>query len=114
MRYFELKTNIFDIFVSRIFLLFDVQLSQFEYLPWKYHQNKIIFRPIVPFQTDIGVDIEIPIFRYSIFVKFKTDVLKSFQTNTKYSVYWPALVWMQDTISPIYIVQAEEKCPKTD
>ena len=35
---------------------------------------------------------EIPIIRYSIFIKFHTDVLVYFQTDTKYLIYWPALV----------------------
>ena len=92
IRYFESKTDTFDIFVPQsFFLLGDVKLGQFEYLLWEYHQNDIIFRPIVSFQTDIGVDIEIPIFRYSSYVKFHTDIYKYFQIDMKYSVYWPAL-----------------------
>mgnify|MGYP001797921006 CR=1 FL=1 len=42
---------------------------------------------MVPFQTDIWVDTEIPIFQYLIFVKFYTDILKYFQTDTKYLVF---------------------------
>ena len=37
--------------------------------------------------TNIAADMEIPIFRYLIFVKFHTDILKYFQTDMKYSVY---------------------------
>ena len=49
---------------AKFFLLGDVKLGQFEYLLWEYHQNKIIFRPIVPFQTDIEVGIKNPIFEF--------------------------------------------------
>ena len=35
---------------------------------------------MVAFQTDIAVNIGIPIFRYLIFVKFYTNILKYFQT----------------------------------
>ena len=38
------------------------------------------------FQTDIGVDIKSLIFLYSIFVKCYTNILKYFQTNTKYLI----------------------------
>ena len=37
----------------------DGKLGQFEYLTWEYHQNNINVRPSEPFQTAIGVDIEI-------------------------------------------------------
>ena len=74
------------------FLLGDIKLSPFEYLSGVYHQNNIIFRPNVPFQNDIGVDIEILIFWYPLFVKFRTRILTHFKTNTKYLVYWPAVV----------------------
>ena len=41
-----------------------------------YKINKIIYYldPITPFQTDIVVDIDIPIFRYPFLVLFKTDI----------------------------------------
>ena len=68
------------------FVLGDVNLGQFEYLSWKYHEIIIIFRPIAQFKTDIGVDIKFLIFLYSIFVKFHTKILKYFQTNTKYLI----------------------------
>ena len=59
---------------------------QFEYLSWECHQNNIIFRPMVPFQTDIGVDTKISIF------DFCKIPYPYFKTGTKYLVHWPALV----------------------
>ena len=35
----------------------------------------------------------LPIFRYLIFVKFHTNILQYFQTDTKYLVYEPALLY---------------------
>ena len=67
-------------------------MGQFEYLSREYHQSNINVRPIEPFQTAIGVDIEIPIFPYTTFVKFHTIIVNCFQTDMKNSVYRPALV----------------------
>ena len=53
---------------------------------------------MVTLQTDIAVDIEIPIFRYSLFVKFHAEILVYFQTDTKYLDYWPAPVDILDII----------------
>ena len=87
-----MKTVIFDILFRGVFLVGRRQLGLFEYLSWEYHQNNIIFRPTVPYSTDMGVNIKIPIFWCSIFVKVRNDILKYFQNDTKYLVYWPATV----------------------
>ena len=83
---------------TEFFQLGYVILGQFDYLPWEYHQNHKIFRPILPFKTDIGVDIEILIFRYSIFIKFHTDTIKHFQSDTKYSILFTSAIWHQCTM----------------
>ena len=58
-----------------------------------YKINKVIYYlgPIIPFQTDIVVDIDIPIFRYSILVLFKTDIANFLQNRYDILVYWTAL-----------------------
>ena len=48
--------------------------------------------PIIPFQTDIAVDIDIPIFRYSFFVLFKTDFANVLQNRYDILVYCTALL----------------------
>ena len=45
----------------------------------------IIFRTIVPLQADIAVDIEIPVFRYSLFVKFHAEILNMKPIGNRYA-----------------------------
>ena len=93
------KTNKFNILnwkaiylFYKVFLFWDIKLGLFEYLSGKYHQDNIIFRSKVPFQTDIRVDIKILIFLYPFFVKFHTAILNHFKTNTKYLNYCPTVI----------------------
>ena len=52
----------------------------------------------------IGVHIEILIFGY--FVKFHSDILKCFPTDTKYFFQWPVLVFMQYYHTKVYTMKS--------
>ena len=92
IRYFELNTDIFDIFVLQSFFNWGMLnwVSLNIYHLWEYPQNN--------HQTNSTIlnrywgwyrNSDILIF---IFVKFHTNILKYFQTDTKYLVYRLALV----------------------